>query len=643
MTPKEKAIKNLVRNIKECNLAYRKGTALVSDAEYDVMLEDLKKLDPENPLLQKAVIEEVDKSDSRMEKLPLPMYSLEKIKEIKELKKFIQNVWGLGPYDKIIITPKYDGISLLVDELEGNAWTRGNGEEGQKSSSHFHSLVNGFTNSSTGFLYTFGEAIFPTKSWVSVKGEYKSPRNCVSGLFNSPDASPMLGNVRYVRYGTDRDDLDKKTQLDELRNFYPFTTTYYWVTAANFNNDDSVVEKFLSDIFEKWNEYKCDGLVIEVDKAEIRKKLGRLPNNNPRYAIAYKNPEWSERAETKVTGIEWNVSKDGKVKPVILLDPVDLCNATVQRASAYNAKYIVDNNICKDSVVVICRSGDVIPKHLKTLSYNTDLRYKMMDDMMICPSCGEPLRWDNSYTDLICLNSMCPQKRIAGLVYFFSVLGTDEFREPTIKKLYEAGYQTIDQIINITQKDLTSIEGIGTSLAKTLISQFQEYKKNGFPLARLMTAYNVFGGGLAEKTCQMIFDNLSEEDLKKVGDLETIEWEHLVAINGIGDITANTFNQGIKNYSKVGDCLPVSYIAQPKKKVAENQMNVCFTGFRNKEWEERLLQAGHKIASGVTSKTTHLVVKDINSGSSKKVKANSLQIPIYTEEEFEKFMKEEGI
>ena len=630
MTPKEKAIENLVRNIKECNLAYRKGKACITDGEYDAMLEDLKGLDPDHPLLKKAIIEKVDENDSRMEKLPLPMYSLEKIKETKELKKFIQNVWKLGPYDKIIITPKYDGISLLVDELEGNAWTRGNGEEGQKSSSHFHSLANGSTNSSTGFHYTYGEAIFATKSWARVKGEYKSPRNCVSGLFNSPDASPMLGDVRYVRYGTDRDDLDKKTQLDELRNFYSFATTYCWVTAASFNNDGSVVEKFLSDIFEKWSEYKCDGLVIEVDKAEIRKKLGRLPNNNPRYAIAYKNPEW-------------NVSKDGRVKPVILLDPIDLCNATVQRASAYNARYIVDNNICKDSVVVICRSGDVIPKHLKTLSYSTDLRYKMMDDMMICPSCGEPLRWDNSYTDLICLNSTCPQKRIAGLVYFFSVLGTDEFREPTIKKLYEAGYRTIDQIINITQKDLTAIEGIGTSLAKTLTSQFQEYKRNGFPLARLMTAYNVFGGGLAEKTCQMIFDNLSEEDLKKVGDLETIEVKHLTTINGVGDITANIFNQGIENYSRVGDCLPVSYIAQPKKKVAENQMNVCFTGFRNKELEERLLLAGHKIASGVTSKTTHLVVKDLNSSSSKKVKANSLQIPIYTAEEFEKFMDENGM
>ena len=158
-----------------------------------------------------------------------------------------------------------------------------------------------------------------------------------------------------------------------------------------------------------------------------------------------------------------------------------------------------------------------------------------------------------------------------------------------------------------------------------------------------MTAYNVFGGGLAEKTCQMIFDNLSEEDLKKVGDLETIEVKHLTTINGVGDITANIFNQGIENYSRVGDCLPVSYIAQPKKKVAENQMNVCFTGFRNKELEERLLLAGHKIASGVTSKTTHLVVKDLNSSSSKKVKANSLQIPIYTAEEFEKFMDENGM
>lgn len=638
--------KELERLIKSYNEAYRKGDPLISDEEYDLLVDQLYEKDPKNDLFKKSIIEE-PVEDSRKEELPYPMFSLEKIKEVKELKKFIKETWKLKPTDKIVITPKYDGISLLVEEGH-HAWTRGNGSVGQNSDGHYKKIKNGSEKGDgKWFQFTYGEAIFKTTTWLDVKRgtEYKSARNTVAGLFNSGDASNLLlPSVTYVRYGSSRSDLDKTTQLFEMNELYKNVTPWWTTFPATFDNDDETVRNWLNAIFEQCVEYKCDGLVIEVDKAEIRNELGRLPNNNPRYAIAYKDPEWSERAETKVLGIEWNISKDGKAKPVLLIEPVELCGATVQRASGYNAAYIYDNRICEGSKVVIARSGDVIPKHIKTLSYDSQKYFETVDDMMICPSCGEPLRWDNTQTELICLNSLCEQRQVANLVYFFSTIGTEEFREPTIFKFYAAGYRTIDSILNLSKTAMQKIEGVGESLAKKLTSQFAEYRQNGLPLARLMVAYNVFGGVIAEKKCQSIFDNLSEEDLEKVGDLSEIDLQHLIQIEGIGEITAKIFNQGILKYANIiADDIRVSYIKSPQKKVAENQMNVCFTGFRNKDWENRLLQAGHKIASGVTSKTTHLVVKDLSSGSSKKVKANSLQIPIYTMEEFEKFLEVNNI
>lgn len=630
--------KELEKRIITCNEAYRKGEPLISDTEYDLLIDQLKSMDPGNKIFERGIIE---KSNTRMEKLPIPMYSLEKIKDVEELKKFIQNNWQLTPTDKVIITPKYDGISLCVDEWSREAYTRGDGVEGQRSDEHYEAIQNGVINATKPgcFEYTFGEAIFPIRDFLKNKGEYKSARNCVAGLFNSPDINKdMLQHVQYVRYGTSRDDLDKVVQLDEIQRIFNHCTSYWVTTASVFNNDNASILKFLDGIFKNLNEYKCDGLVIEVNNSLLRKKLGRLPNGNPRYAVAFKNPEWSERAETIVKKIEWNISKDGKSKPVLIFDPIDLCGATVQRATAHNARYLCDNDICENAVIVIARSGDVIPKHIKTIRSNAEDRRREMDNMMICPSCGEPLVWDNTMTELVCTNSDCKEKKIQKLVFFFTTLGIDNFREPTIRKIYEAGYQTVNDIIsNVMHFD--KIEGIGASLVESLTNQFGKLKSEGVPFAKLLTAYNVFNGTFGEKTCQMIFDKLPEFAMERVLDLKELPIEILISIEGVAETTAMVFNEGIKRYSMLdADPIKISMVWNKKIEAAENQIAVCFSGFRNKEWENTLINKGHKVVSGVSKNTTHLIVKDKNSSSSKIKKAQELGITILNTEEFENIL-----
>lgn len=635
-------IKELEDQIRNYNVNYRKGNSLISDSEYDALFKELQEKDPENDLFKVGVIESLKDFQEymeRMEKLPIPMYSLEKVKSVEELKKFISNNWNLQHDDKIIITPKYDGISLCVNEKEKKAWTRGDGSKGQRSDEHYKK-VNPLQTFPSHITYTFGEAIFKTEVFLANKGEYKSARNCVAGLFNSPEVSEMLSHVSYVRYGTDREDLDKSVQLSELEKVFQEKVTPYWVTTAFlFMNDGESILKFLNNIFEKITEYKCDGLVIEVDKASIRNKLGRLPNGNPRYTIAYKNESWSERAETIVREIEWNVSKDGKVKPVLIFDPVDLCGATVRRATAYNAKYLYDNNICEGASIIIARSGDVIPKHLKTLHYDSKSLRDEMDKSAVCPSCGETLKWDGTMTELVCTNSECKDKKIQKLVFFFSTLGTEEFREPTIRKIYDAGYETVKSILEITPAELTSIEGIGESLSKKLREQFNAYRDSGVPFARLLTALNVFEGTLGEKTCQLIFNNLISEDLDKVCDLEEIPLENLTAIKGISEITAMAFNKGIKTFSLAESFdIGISCVAQRVIETTGDQMSICFSGFRNKEWETALSSKGHKLVNSVSKNTSILVVKDKEGTSSKIKKAQELGISILSLSEFEKLL-----
>lgn len=431
-------------------------------------------------------------------------------------------------------------------------------------------------------------------------------------------------------------DRDKSMQLAELYNDYDPYATQYWVTSAGVFDDEKTALTYLNDLFESIKNFKCDGLVIEVDNKKKRDGLGRLPNGNPRYAIAYKNPDWQERYTTKVQKIEWSISKDGKSKPVIVFDPVEFDGATVSRCTGYNAKYITDNHICPNAYIVVTRSGDVIPKHLETVGYSVELFREMCDGMMICPSCGEPLRWDANLTDLVCVNPNCDEKAVKQLVYFFATLGTEEMQEATVRKLYKGGLLSVENIVNATEKELEKIEGIGKSLSKKLRKQFDSYVDDGVPFARILTAYNVFGGVIGEKTCQMIFNSLSKDQIDYMFENGEVPLKDLLSIDGIAETTAKAFNDGLKLFFYLCSGTPVSIsFIQEETVENDNPESVCFTGFRNKQWEERLVKEGHKVVSGVSKNTTILVTKDKESSSSKVKKAKDLNIPILTPEEFE--------
>lgn len=629
--------KELEEKIVEANRLYREGNPVMSDKEYDSMKESLEKYFPDSDILKKSIVEESVKGD-RMEKLPYPMFSLEKVKTVDEIVRWTKDVWGLSSNDRIVITPKYDGISLLVDETTNDCWTRGDGTEGQNSRDHYRYVNHGNPMNKKG-CFTFGEAIIPIGMFLkNVKPlGYKSARNAVAGAFNADDFNAqVLGNTAYVRYGIMDSDRDKSMQLAELYNDYDPYATQYWVTSAGVFDDEKTALTYLNDLFESIKNFKCDGLVIEVDNKKKRDGLGRLPNGNPRYAIAYKNPDWQERYTTKVQKIEWSVSKDGKSKPVIVFDPVEFDGATVSRCTGYNAKYITDNHISPNAYIVVSRSGDVIPKHLETVGYSVELFREMCDGMMICPSCGEPLRWDANLTDLVCVNPNCDEKAVKQLVYFFATLGTEEMQEATVRKLYKGGLLSVENIVNATEKELEKIEGIGKSLSKKLRKQFDSYVDDGVPFARILTAYNVFGGVIGEKTCQMIFNSLSKDQIDYMFENGEVPLKDLLSIDGIAETTAKAFNDGLKLFFYLCSGTPVSIsFIQEETVENDNPESVCFTGFRNKQWEERLVKEGHKVVSGVSKNTTILVTKDKESSSSKVKKAKELSIPILTPEEFE--------
>jgi len=615
--------KQLEDQIRDFNESYRAGYPNISDQKYDILMEQLAKQFPKSALLKKGVL---DKPTSRKQKLPLPMFSLNKCKSVEEIRSWVK-AKGLGTAIEVVITPKFDGISLVVEEYSMDCWTRGDGTVGQSSDRHFSLMNRG--NHLLEHTHTFGEAIMRKEKFKKYKSEFANPRNLVAGLFNRDIPTEALKDVDYVRYGSTFIG-DKADQLDHLNEFCNSEQVQYRLIPI-----ETVTKKLLDDLYTLWSEhYQIDGLVIDVNNRNLRENLGREDNNNPAYAIAYKNPEWSGSAEVEVTGITWQVSKQGKLKPVIQIVPTEVAGVVITNVTGYNAKYIFDNNISRGSIIKIIRSGDVIPKHIETISFFDFDVDKLRININWCPCCDSRTSWDETRTELMCTNPACKDQQIMKLVHFFAVLEIEDFGEPSIRRFYDAGYTTVYKIMNMGLKEMEGIEGWGERSALKLWEQQHKLVNIGVPLAKLIHSIDVMDGKIGEKTIQLIFDNLPA-DRVQFGHMPI---EQLIQIDGVAQTTAEVFLEGIRRYSKLAytfiNSIKISHIQTPKAQIIGDKFKgqkICFTGCRpSKEMEAEIQAQGGEVVSGVSAKTTILVVKDITSASSKMSKAKELGIKIIT-------------
>lgn len=620
------------------NEAYRKGNPLILDSEYDDLVDTLKKVYPDSNLFKKGVIKQL--KESRKQKLPIPMYSLDKCKILEEIMK-----WSLSKnlyLDTILtISPKYDGVSLIVDEQYKIAWTRGDGEVGQISTKHFRKM-NGYSPQE--FLFhSFGEAIMSRKNWVQhFEGQinpetgklYTNPRNTVAGWLNRDSPTDLLRYVDYIRYGS---------TIERDRDHQQATLNYLNFVEVNLFSCklSQLTSSMLENLYQRWSkDYQIDGLVIEVNDFQLRKGLGREENMNPAYAIAYKNPEWSSSAIVDVLDIEWNISKQGKLKPIIQIEPTEVAGVTISNVTGYNAKYIFDNNINKGSVIKIIRSGDVIPKHIETISFSETDMQCLADSLVECPCCGGVTKWDETMTELICSNSDCRDQKIAKLGHFFSVMEIEDFGEPSIIKLYNKGYDTIEKILALVGKNvIASIDGFGLKSESRFVDQIMKLKEVGVPAAKFIHALDLMDGKIGEKTIQLILDNMSQ---RQISDYREIRVEDLVNINGVAQITAEVFLKGYRDFIENSGAIPVEikHVQSPRQEVVGDKykgQRICFTGCRpSKELQSEIESQGGEVVDGVSKNTTLLVVRDYSEKtmkSSKTVNAQKLNIQIVRIEE----------
>jgi len=608
-------IDQLKNRIKEANEAYRIGKPVMSDSEYDILIEELVTISPEDELLSVVGHEILD--ETRKTRLPIPMASMNKIKTLDEIKDW-QRLKLIPNAVEIICTPKYDGLSLCVDEVIGEAITRGDGLYGQRSTEHYR-LIGNHLDINNIFSYSYGEVIMPKQVFLDkYSNDFANPRNLVAGLINSKTVSESLRDCNFIKYGavTAKNTFTTKKELLDSLNERQETKVPYHVCGILDLSEDLLIS-----LFKEWSEnYEIDGIILEVNNLATQESLGReTSSGNPVWARAFKHDSFEQKAESEVIGISWNISKQGLLKPIIHINPIRLDGVTVSNVTGNNARFIKDMGIGVGAKVIVKRSGMVIPKIIDVVQ-TVDFVEPTIE--------GIDVVWNEAGIELITLTETEDQK-LKKIVAFFEILEADNVGEGVVAQLWDAGYKTIKDILNITTNELESIDRFGKRKAKIV---YDSIKKSitGVQLSKIQHASGVFSG-LGSKKLAL---------LEHFDGKPTID--QVMKIEGFAEISARNFVENYDIFRTFVEGLPVEIEQKVEVVLAGTDLvgkQFVFTGVRRKDLEEVIVSRGGVIGGSVSKNTTYLVMKAKGSGSSKETKAISLGVTIFTVEELEDLLK----
>jgi DNA ligase (NAD+) len=645
----------LEKELRYLNQQYREGNPLVSDEIYDYLFDALKERNPSSSFLKEIGAPVVDEKTKAV--LPYKMFSLDKIKN----EEGPLRLWRSKFPGDIIVSDKLDGNSCLlyVKDKKISIFTRGSGEIGQDISylvpyiSIFkHDKFKEFVLENYNEFAIRGELILSKDDWKNIKTKYpelSNDRNTVAGTLNAKSPNyDILKKIRFVAYEWITAKTLDGDKLEELGSFKPseyfeFMHKLGLEVAEHkiIKSKDVSLESLSNFLEERRNigKYVIDGIVVIQNEVHERDETG-----NPKYSFAFKSLATQEQAEVTVIDIEWNISKDGLLKPLVLFPPIELDGVIMRKATGKNAKFIEDNVIGIGAKIVITRAGGVIPDILKVTKIADSGKPGFPNDVNFV--------WNDNHVEIM-VNAEDADDEILDawdlkrLVYFFVTLETDGVSEGVISRLFEAGFDSVKKIINIKVEDLLEIEGFKQRSSQKVVSAIGDALAKASTL-RIMKASNMFEGGIGEKKLKLIADVYPDILDKKKRFVPKLE--KLLEIPGIAEITAVNFLDCLPNFwSFVEENGLLDYIKEVGMSKAEAKVLVSeaeaskhkeflnktfvFSGFRNKAWEASIEAAGGKVSSSVSKNTNIVIVKDKSDDSSKIVKARELGIPIYSIDE----------
>jgi DNA ligase (NAD+) len=571
------------------------------------------------------------------EKVTLPYFlgSLDKIKpSMNTFNKWIGQY--PGPY---VVSYKLDGLSALLYKKNNKItlYTRGDGVKG-RDISNILKHIN--TNTNTDKLVNGdairGELVMSKVNFKTIEKIMANARNAVGGIITKADPT-MLKLVDFVPYWVLSPELKQTEQMKyiEKKNFNTGSVEY---VVKNKITTDELSTMLLH--ARKNYKYEIDGLVV-IDSS---KYYPIIPNSNPEFGFAFKQILTDQLAETTVIDVIWEISKDMYMKPKIKVDTIELLGSEITYATAFNAKYIVDNNIGPGTKVKILKSGDVIPYIQEILSKSDSGKGKM-------PSIE--YEWNETGVDIIATNlneenmSKLIVKRLA---YFFTNLDIKFMGEGTIEKFVDNEYNDLWKILLADKDKIKLIDGLGVKSVDKIYQSINDGLTNR-KLYDVMAASQVFGRGIGSKKFKLIIDAYPN-----IMDIFKLEGkDHVIKlINAISGFDVKTTNKIVDSmdgfiefYKKLIKIKPNVFSAEvPAAKqivntsVYSSNVNkyigetLVFTGFRDKNLQNGLEAMGIKISDSVSKNTKLVVASDPTEGSGKLTKAKELNIPIISKDEF---------
>ena len=643
----------LVEKLNDAGRAYyQEASEIMSNREYDGLYDELLGLEKElgitlanSPTVNVGyeVLSELPK-----ERHESPMLSLDKTKEVEELKRFAGD-------QKVLISWKLDGLTIVLTYRGGELYkavTRGNGEVGEVITNNARVFRNiPLRIAYQGELIIRGEAVIGYKEFErinagieDVDAKYKNPRNLCSGSVRQLNNEiTAKRNVRFYAFSlVQAEDVDfhnsRACQMNWLKDQGFEVVEFHEVTADTV---EAEVINFSEKIAE--NDFPSDGLVLIYDDIAYGRSLGRT-SKFPRDSFAFK---WADEIrETKLVEIEWSPSRTGLINPVAIFEPVELEGTTVSRASVHNISIMEELELGIGDRIEVYKANMIIPQIARNLT-----RSGVSDIPLRCPVCGgaTKIRQVANAKALYCTNPDCQAKHVKAFALFVSrdALNIEGLSEATLEKFISLGYiREFADIFHLDryQEEIQSLEGFGEKSYRNLAASAEKARNTTLP--RVIYALGIANIGLANAKVICKEFRYDVEAMLKATE------EELNEIPGVGGVIAKAFvdyfasERHVRQFRDLlGELVIPEEVVEEAKQIFAG-VNFVITGsvehFANRgEIKELIESLGGKVTGSVTSKTNYLINNDVTSTSSKNKKANDLGIPIISEESFLRMVQEQ--
>ena len=632
-------IKELVEKLNYYTKLYDEGRPEISDKEWDDMYFELQKIERESGIyLEDSPTQRVNfQVVNKLNKIEHnhPMLSLDKTKDINEIQKFIY-------YNDYIAMAKMDGLTCSLKYVNGklvSAETRGNGFIGEDILHNALQVKNipkriDFKDE----LIVDGEIICTYENFKEFESEYKNPRNFASGsirLLDSKESS--MRRLSFIAWDciSGLEEVEKlSTKLLKL-NILGFTVVPFM--AGEYSIDDTI--STIQSIAQEAG-YPIDGIVYKYDIISEYEAAGKT-DHHFKGGLAYKF--YDEEYETILRDVEWTMGRTGVLTPVALLEPINIDGSEVSRASLHNISIMDELGIrYQDTKVMVYKANMIIPQISKALPYEGEIA-SLINIPAVCPICGEPtiIKGENGVRVLYCSNPSCEGKLINRLDHFFGKKGLDAkgLSKATFEKLIDWGWiENIKDVFKLKEhkKEWEKMQGFGEKSIEKILQAIEDCKSCSLD-AVISAAGIPLIGKTVGKDLSKRFGSYSEfrEAVESGFDFTSFGgygWEMHKAIS---DFDYSELDYIVDNYLQIKENI------KEDNELKLKDLTFCVTGkvhiWKNRDSLSAFIESlGGKVTGSVSKNTNYLINNDINSTSAKNKKAQELDIPILSEEDFKK-------